>query len=557
MHEIANISDLLRKLTCVSEASPLIALRNADGLPDRLDGTDLDVVCAPGVSLSEARSFLRRCASSTGWRLLGLSNRFHMAAATFVHPGGKNFLHIDVFRDLSVLGVPLISAEELYRDHLVVNGVRRLSPRMETLVTVVHRTLHGGTLNKRRYRDQLRFCLESEDGEWCRERLADILGVRVAQRLEDVAVRDESQGEGWSRGNSTVSAVISRRLVRAPWSTLTRLARYGAGQVTSFLRPPGLVGEPGAAVPQMPGLRVDLGFASGLSIYALSAPTVRAAPTSLATMHPPRYLRMLRSRWKFWTPLRWILPSIFLWLHAKRSGVAIVDRLPGGLRLLRRAGLGRSWIAREPGRKAGVFVALLGPDGVGKTTIARELIDGHEGSTAYVHFRPKLLSALPDTPPDTEAPPVQWGHASSHPGQTLLGWARILRSLTQSWMGYLIRVRPILESGGLVIADRWIYRYLTQPRALKYYGPRWLANIVVAVSPRPDLAVFLTGDAAEVLSRKREVAVADIEREMEAGTRVDLAEVAWVCTRGGPEVTVARVRSLWGRAGAPNERSLR
>jgi len=40
-----------------------------------------------------------------------------------------------------------------------------------------------------------------------------------------------------------------------------------------------------------------------------------------------------------------------------------------------------------------------------------------------------------------------------------------------------------------VVADRWIYGYVVQPAALRFYGPSWLALAALRVLPRPNLVV--------------------------------------------------------------------
>ncbi len=164
----------------------------------------------------------------------------------------------------------------------------------------------------------------------------------------------------------------------------------------------------------------------------------------------------------------------------------------------------------------GALIALVGPDGVGKTTIARSLLSSYPGSsTGYVHFRPPLTGALPPVPPpEGVAPPKVFGKPS--PTRMVAGWIRLIRSLTRFWVGYVRTVRPALRRGALVVADRWGYGYVAQPLALKFYGPDWLARLFVCALPKPDLLAVLTAPPDVVHARKRDLTVPEIEAELHA-----------------------------------------
>ncbi len=165
--------------------------------------------------------------------------------------------------------------------------------------------------------------------------------------------------------------------------------------------------------------------------------------------------------------------------------------------------------ARPPGR----FIVLVGPDGVGKTTLAAALADALDGRTAYFHFRPLVWSPLLSRPPVGNPPNPDKGSAG---GFAPLGWVRLARNVVRLWAGYLMRVRPAVRRGTLVIGDRWAYGYLAQPHALKYYGPPWLARLAIRLLPGPDLVVSLTAPPALIRSRKDELPEDRIVAELSA-----------------------------------------
>ena len=66
------------------------------------------------------------------------------------------------------------------------------------------------------------------------------------------------------------------------------------------------------------------------------------------------------------------------------------------------------------------------------------------------------------------------------------------------------------------MGDRWIYGYLVQPRALRFYGPRWAAEAAIRLVPPPDLVVNLSAPAEVVLARKQELTPEQVAAELTA-----------------------------------------
>ena len=170
----------------------------------------------------------------------------------------------------------------------------------------------------------------------------------------------------------------------------------------------------------------------------------------------------------------------------------------------------------------GAFVVMVGPDGVGKTTVARNLIGLHDGPTAYFHFRPPLFGAMATGPPDGSAPAIDKGRAT---GWRALGWLRLLRTFLHLWIVHLTTVLPAIKRGTLVVGDRWVYPYLVQPHAVRFYGPRQLASLAIRALPRPDMVVNLTAPRDLILTRKAELTADQIERELVEWTNLPRARL--------------------------------
>jgi thymidylate kinase len=165
----------------------------------------------------------------------------------------------------------------------------------------------------------------------------------------------------------------------------------------------------------------------------------------------------------------------------------------------------------DAGHKSrGALIILIGPDGVGKTTVARALGAAYGGPSGYFHFVPPIGARLSAEPPDS-APHLGKGRPG---GSRLLGCARLLRNVARFWLAYVIRVRPAMAKGTLVIGDRGMFGYLVQPHALKFYGPSSFARRMLRLLPAPALVVNLAAPPHVVRARKQELSLDQIAREL-------------------------------------------
>jgi thymidylate kinase len=185
----------------------------------------------------------------------------------------------------------------------------------------------------------------------------------------------------------------------------------------------------------------------------------------------------------------------------------------------------------------------VGPDGAGKTTVARALTEQYDGPTAYFHFRPPMFRRLAAAPPDVADVPMAKETAS---GSRVVGWLRLLRTVVHCRLAYLVRVRPALRAGTLVVADRWAYGYLVHPRALRFHGPAWLATLAVRALPRPHVIANLRASVELIHERKRELSPGELEAELAAWSGLPDQRLR-TFDAGEAPATIARhiVRELW------------
>ena len=178
------------------------------------------------------------------------------------------------------------------------------------------------------------------------------------------------------------------------------------------------------------------------------------------------------------------------------------------------------FVLREGGitlGKRGLFVVLIGPDGVGKTTLAGALKADWGGSfrdVLYFHFRPPLIRGLQASIP--QGGEVQLRDLTMRPtfAARVLSPARLLISVARFNLGYWLRVFPALLHQNLVIADRYFYSYLLFPESVRYYGPRWLTRCLVRLFPKPNLVFALYAPPDVIRRRKSELSECALTKQV-------------------------------------------
>ena len=214
--------------------------------------------------------------------------------------------------------------------------------------------------------------------------------------------------------------------------------------------------------------------------------------------------RLIRGRFRRWSQRRWhIRRSEEDPAEPPKSGVLDIDaEMPASA-----PKTVRSPLLARPSR--GAFLVVAGPDGAGKTTLARAVLARVGNRGRYFHFIPSPVNTLQQS---LSYDPLLV-EKNREDGSRVLGLLRIGRNLVRAWISYVMSIRPAVRSGSVVVGDRWLYGYVVQPLALKFYGPEWVAEIILRLMPQPDLVVILDAPAEVIRGRKAELSVAEIEDE--------------------------------------------
>ena len=155
---------------------------------------------------------------------------------------------------------------------------------------------------------------------------------------------------------------------------------------------------------------------------------------------------------------------------------------------------------------------MEGADGVGKSTVLKLLLPkllgaGRYGGVRFFHWKP-VRSGIHDGGIPETVPHDPRGTAPRNPAASLLylgyHWLTF-------WTGYFRYIRPALRRGMLVVADRYTYDILLDPRRFRLNLPDWVLRVFVKTLPHPDAVLALVADPATIRKRKPELSVEEIK----------------------------------------------
>ena len=216
---------------------------------------------------------------------------------------------------------------------------------------------------------------------------------------------------------------------------------------------------------------------------------------------------LLAARTADWTAVQRCLPALQAELRRRA-----VRRRPGRFAANRLQGL--SARMSRVCRPDGVSVALLGPDGAGKSSVIEalgpKLAAVLPRSTCY-GFTPALIHHLRhgDYRPNVEP------HALSPRSYTASVLRALLYWLPYYTLGYSVRIRDLARSM-LVLNDRHFVDALVDSKRYRYGGPMWLLRLIWRVIPKPHLIVLLDAPAEVLQARKQEVSFEETARQRDA-----------------------------------------
>lgn len=157
----------------------------------------------------------------------------------------------------------------------------------------------------------------------------------------------------------------------------------------------------------------------------------------------------------------------------------------------------------------GISVAVLGPDGAGKSTLIDNIERRFSGAfrrTAKFHLRPGLIGGK------SHGKPVTDPHGK--PPRNLFASLLKLGYYTVDYtLGYFYKLYPRFVRSTLVLFDRYYDDLLIDPVRYRYGGPLRLAAFARTFVPAPDLLFVLDAKEGELLKRKEEIGGEELRRQ--------------------------------------------
>jgi thymidylate kinase len=171
-----------------------------------------------------------------------------------------------------------------------------------------------------------------------------------------------------------------------------------------------------------------------------------------------------------------------------------------------------------------VSIALIGPDGTGKSTIIESLvkmiplITKSDTSNVHVfHFRPQMLPNIRQVVTLGRMEESYENFTRPHraiPSGFTASLFRLFYYLVDYIIGYFIRVRPLLSQYKIVIFDRYFYDFIVDPARSRVKLPKFIPMFLMKLVPKPILCVYLDNDVETILQRKQELPPDELSRQL-------------------------------------------
>ncbi len=166
----------------------------------------------------------------------------------------------------------------------------------------------------------------------------------------------------------------------------------------------------------------------------------------------------------------------------------------------------------------GFFIVLIGPDGSGKTTVSRKLIESQSIKRIFPgqKYYYRNFGIFPEIKKISKK---VVGHTPknivySKDSNFKFSFFRSVVYIVYYGFEYFfarILVKREKKKGTLIVFDRYFYEYFLQRAYNKC--PRWIISFFEKIIVKPDLIVFLKNDSKVIYARKKDISLNEIENQ--------------------------------------------